>query len=184
MDKWYAGIGSRETPEEIQLQMFQLAHELAHRDYWLRSGGALGADTAFENGAANRKCIYLPWDGFQRHCHNGTTVMVHGPELENYQAAEDSVDLFHPAPQQLGQAARKLMARNAYQILGHTPAMPESSFVLCWAKRWQLDAKGNLCDVSGGTGQAVRIAHWQGVPIYNLAMPGALQAFQRDYLED
>ena len=54
----YAGIGSRETPEGVLLKMEKIAFYLAHRyDATLRSGGAIGADIAFEAGcdSANGK---------------------------------------------------------------------------------------------------------------------------------
>ena len=44
----YAGIGSRETPAEIQAQMNEVAKELEAAGYTLRSGNAEGADKAFE----------------------------------------------------------------------------------------------------------------------------------------
>ena len=60
---FYAGIGSRKCPPEILFLMTASAEKLAQRGYTLRSGGASGADSAFEAGAT-RKEIYLPWRGF------------------------------------------------------------------------------------------------------------------------
>lgn len=44
----YAGVGSRETPPEILAEMTKIANELAAKKYKLQSGGAIGADMAFE----------------------------------------------------------------------------------------------------------------------------------------
>jgi predicted Rossmann fold nucleotide-binding protein DprA/Smf involved in DNA uptake len=44
MTKYYAGIGSRETPKDICDIMTQLAIKLANNGWVLRSGGAKGAD--------------------------------------------------------------------------------------------------------------------------------------------
>ena len=44
----YAGVGSRETPPEILAEMTKIAQELAAKKYSLQSGGAIGADMAFE----------------------------------------------------------------------------------------------------------------------------------------
>ena len=44
----YAGIGSRRTPPELLDEMEVLGRQLAIADYVLRSGGAKGADSAFE----------------------------------------------------------------------------------------------------------------------------------------
>jgi len=41
---YYAGIGSRTTPVEIQHLMYQIAKSLARQGYTLRSGAASGAD--------------------------------------------------------------------------------------------------------------------------------------------
>jgi predicted Rossmann fold nucleotide-binding protein DprA/Smf involved in DNA uptake len=48
--KYYAGIGSRETPKEICNKMTEIASLLEKQDFVLRSGGANGADSAFEKG--------------------------------------------------------------------------------------------------------------------------------------
>ena len=63
---YYAGIGSRSTPPEVQLMMTQLAKALSYEGWVLRSGGACGADTAFEIGVpspCNRQ-IFLPSRSF------------------------------------------------------------------------------------------------------------------------
>ena len=49
--KTYAGIGSRKTPNSILEEMTTLAKLLSNMGYTLNSGGAVGADTAFEQGA-------------------------------------------------------------------------------------------------------------------------------------
>jgi predicted Rossmann fold nucleotide-binding protein DprA/Smf involved in DNA uptake len=60
----YAGIGSRETPPDVQKLIFDIADKLAKKGYVLRSGGADGADLTFEAGCDNSnglKEIFLPW---------------------------------------------------------------------------------------------------------------------------
>ena len=73
MTKIYAGIGSRETPKEVCIEIQGLAKTLANEGYVLRSGGATGADEAFETGCRHviqlKKRhplaeIYLTWEGF------------------------------------------------------------------------------------------------------------------------
>jgi hypothetical protein len=54
--------------------------------------------------------------------------------------------------------AKKLMARNMYQVLGQDLETP-TSFIVCWTK----DGKA-----SGGTGQALRVAKKYNIPIFNL----------------
>ena len=150
--KYYAGIGSRETPNELVPEINRITKKLAEKGYILRSGGADGADKFFENGcdlAGGEKEIYLPWKGFNNNL--SSLFNVSGAALE--MARE-----YHPRWDKLNQAAQKLMARNCYQVLGFSLIEPVE-FVVCWTK----DGK-----VSGGTGQALRVALFRGISIYNL----------------
>ena len=49
MYKYYTGIGSRKTPENILKKFKDIATFLETKQYILRSGGAEGADSAFES---------------------------------------------------------------------------------------------------------------------------------------
>lgn len=146
--KHYAGIGSRKTPKNILNMMTKIAEYLANKNYVLRSGGASGADTAFEGGA-DLKVIFIPWRGF-----NGHKCPVIALTNEAIQMAQQ----YHPAPQNLSEGALKLMARNCYQVLGTNLKCPVN-FVICWTP----DGKA-----SGGTGQAIRIAQDYNIKVYNL----------------
>jgi len=148
--KYYAGIGSRKTPADIQQQMTLIARRLDSMGYCLRSGGANGADTAFELGATNKQ-IFLPWDGFNGRYADGRNYIV--PPYN-----KSLVELFHPKPFSLSPAGQKLMNRNSYQVLGPTLEDPVD-FVLCYTK----DGK-----ISGGTGQALRIAKHFNIPVFNM----------------
>ena len=50
MSKIYTGIGSRNTPKEVLELMKTIGKYLGCLGYELRSGGADGADSAFESG--------------------------------------------------------------------------------------------------------------------------------------
>lgn len=155
--KSYAGIGSRETPIDICLLMTTIAKRLASLGYTCNSGGADGADTAFENGAISRQ-IFLPWDGFNKRNIDKLTKL-HGEG--SYVVPPFNPDLvrkYHPKPNSLSDAGWKFMSRNSYQVLGKDLNTPVE-FVLCWTK------DGNA---SGGTGQAIRIAKDKNIPIFNL----------------
>lgn len=61
--RYYAGIGSRESPPGILALMVEVGKFLAQKGYVLRSGGADRADKAFEQGCdqvQGQKEIYLP----------------------------------------------------------------------------------------------------------------------------
>jgi hypothetical protein len=67
-NKHFAGIGSRETPiYTIKAIKELICPYLVENNFILRSGGADGADKAFEDGydsVNGIKEIYLPWKNF------------------------------------------------------------------------------------------------------------------------
>lgn len=147
----YAGIGSRETPQEV-LDIFQeIAKELALKKFILRSGGADGADSAFERGCdevKGDKEIYLPWKNF-----NGNKSELYTPTKEAFLVSSK----YHLRWSYLKQGVKNLHARNVHQILGKDLNNPVD-FVICWTKG------------SGGTMQTLRIAMGykeKVIPIYN-----------------
>lgn len=153
---FYTGIGSRETPQYVLAMMRDYAALLAKRGYTLRSGAAPGADTAFEQGcdkAKGQKQIFIPWRGFQnREAVKGSVYVGVGPE------AIRLAETMHPAWELCSSAARKLHARNGYQVLGPRLDTP-SAFVACYTK----EGLG-----LGGTGQAIRLAKARNIPVFDL----------------
>ena len=148
----YAGIGSRETPVEVLNNMVKIGKYLASIGYVLRSGGAGGADSAFERGCdlvGGEKNIYLPWKSFNGS--SSTYVTVSGDAMQLAMK-------YHPAWDRLSQGGQRMMARNAYQVLGFELDTP-ADFIVCWTV-------GGLAQ--GGTGQALRMAEDYGVKIFNL----------------
>ncbi len=159
MSACIAGIGSRKTPSHIQDQMFEIGDWCRQKGWWVRSGHAPGADTAFELGAKDHTIIYLPWRGF-----NGGTEAKHIVVFDNVhrqvrQKAIASVNKFHPNPVALSGAVMKLMARNYFQVMGTKIKPHPVTAVVCWTPR----GKGG-----GGTGQAIRIAKHHGIPVLDL----------------
>lgn len=146
----YAGIGSRSTPPEVLEIMTQAASEFSSHGLILRSGGAEGADSAFEAGAEpGKKEIFLPWKGFNKNP---------SPLFSPLQEAFDIAAHYHPKWGSLGQSVRRLMARNVHQVLGASLNDPVL-FVLCWTPRGSGE---------GGTGQAIRIAEAHGIPVFDM----------------
>ncbi len=161
----YAGIGSRATPPSVLRFMTAVSLTLAKAGYTLRSGGAEGADEAFEFGSAGWPSqIFVPWPGFARRITIGAQVHV-VTESPHYPLALEIAEHHHPAWHHCKPGARKLHARNVMQILGPEVNQP-SDFVLCWT----ADGKA-----SGGTGQALRIAAACGVEVFNLQRPDHAQ---------
>lgn len=153
--KVYAGIGSRQAPPEI-LSLAEVAAECLEALGWvLRSGHAPGADRAFESGAGRRAEVFLPWPSFERSEPLEADAIFDRPTL----AAIQMASRIHPAWDRLSRGAQALHARNMHQILGRELNSPVR-FVLCWTPGAR---------VSGGTGQAMRLATEHDIPIYNLA---------------
>lgn len=159
--KYYTGVGSRETPMVIQRQINQIAKSLEAQGYILRSGGAEGADTAFENALHNEKAaeIYLPWQGFNDRF-GPNAISLNELNRRLVLQAECIAEEIHPAWERLRQGAKKLHTRNAFQVLGKDLNTP-SEVLICYAR-----PKGD--SVSGGTRTAVELARKHGIPIINI----------------
>ena len=154
--RYYAGIGARDTPPFILETMKSLAEYLYTEGWILRSGGAGGADLAFEAGCGSddKKEIYLPWKGFNN------------SSSKRYKIGDDALLLaseFHPYWGNLKRSHRLLQARNGYQVLGEN-LNTFSDLVICYTKNGT---------VRGGTGQALRIANSSkyNIPVLNLGNP-------------
>lgn len=146
--KYYAGIGSRETPRNLIPTINKIVDMLNDKGYILRSGAAEGADKFFENNAAQTE-IFLPWKGY-----NGHESLLYKDTKEGWELAEK----YHPRWNSLSDGAKKMMVRNGYQVLGFDLKTPVD-FIVCWTKNGKM---------MGGTSQALRIAKDKGIPIFNL----------------
>jgi hypothetical protein len=157
---YYAGIGSRGIDYATRLMLNLIGREMANAGWTLRSGGAPGADQAFEEGCnavAGDKEIYLPWKGFENN------LSSYYPPTS---AAYDVGKKYHPQWKNLSESMRNLMARNSHQVLGwNIGSTPASDVVICWTAD---GSEGETTPNTGGTGQAIRIAHDLNIPIINL----------------
>lgn len=161
--KRYAGIGSRKTPLAIQDIMTDIAKDLYQSNYWLVSGAADGADSAFERGAGDKKEIWLPHLGW--HGHPSKLVVTNAA----YELAED----FHPAWDYLDSDERALIARDGHQVLGQDLESPVD-FIICWTPNGES---------VGGTSQALRLAKAFKIPYYNLGTRSARYETLIQFLE-
>lgn len=159
MSKIITGVGSRTSPKDALEKIGQIARHFAQQGYTLRSGGANGADLAFENayrseGRSDQMEIYLPWEGF-----NGSSSELYGVCPEALKLAST----IHPAWNACSDAAKRLHARNCYQVLGRSLDRP-SDLLVCWTPPGS----------TGGTRTAIVLAERHGVPVYNLGVEGDL----------
>jgi hypothetical protein len=169
----YAGIGSRQTPADVLGLMKQAAAYLESLGYTLTSGGAQGADLAFESGVKQQKEIYLPTgtvtDNAIKVAHEihpnlaGAMAASKNKKIkEKIQQGATQVEA-EAAGEQSALFVEKLMARNTYQIFGQDLNNPVD-FVLFWAE----EVPGSIRP-KGGTGQAVEMARRKGIPTINMA---------------
>lgn len=145
----YTGVGSRKTPYDIQELFIPIGRYLAEQGFILRSGGAEGADSAFEYGCdsvGGKKEIYLPWERF-----NNNPSKLFTPEPK----ARSIAKRFHPDWKKCRKAVKLLHARNVHELLGVGCGTP-SKFMICWTNG------------SGGTQQLIRIATGYGIPFCNV----------------
>jgi hypothetical protein len=158
----YAGIGARRTPADVLDLMRAASARLARAGWMLRSGGAEGADRAFEAGAAS---VDAEWETYR--VDGGWCALADltpgGPTREAFELAAS----VHPAWSRCSERAKALHARNCHQILGADLGDP-ASFVICWTPDGSLDGAGRE---AGGTGQALRVAALHSIPVFNLRRP-------------
>lgn len=167
---YYAGIGSRETPSDIQNKMTEISAILENLNYILRSGGATGADTAFEIGIVNKKNmnIYLPTFNFNGHTPNNLSHIYIAEDRSNkdYQSAYESLK-YHPTGFRMRLKVRNMMIRNYFQAFGHN-SLPKSKFIICWTPDAANGSTIKTTYDTGGSGQAIRLAAAHNIPVYNL----------------
>ena len=161
-NKIYTGVGSRDVPEDIYKLLQALGRKLATQGYALRSGGAVGCDTAFYEGCkevGGMSTIFVPWSGFNSLFGENIISLSDMPSNLIYRAEWEARQV-HPAFDKLTQGAKKLHTRNVFQVLGVGLGKP-SDFLVCYAP-----TQGN--SVKGGTRTAVELAKVYGVPVYNV----------------
>ncbi len=142
---YYTGIGSRRTPETILNTITHIAKLLHREGLILRSGGADGADSAFEKGAGESKEIFYAEDATP-------------PAIR---IARDH----HPAWCNCSDYVKKLHGRNVMQVLGRDLKTP-SAFIICWTPDGCTGPDRSR--QTGGTGTAIEIAWKHKIPIFNM----------------
>ena len=155
----YAGIGSRKLSRPQWDFCYACGKWLAEQGWTLRTGACSGADQAFAEGAldAGGKIILcLPWPSYEFKWVNLARARGATSELLQYWHKDHfaSVDIHHPAPERLSDAARSLHARN--------------SLILDPCVRFVLAFPGPRL---GGTGQGIRIANSRGTEVIRLDLP-------------
>lgn len=171
----YTGVGSRETPRRVLLLMERMAYCLALKGLNLRTGGAPGADLAFEAGAARGRGfieVFIPWPSFGKESKNHKKYFMPFTNARTTVMAERLAKSVVPHWDNLKQGARKLHSRNTFQVLGRTLNDP-SDFCIGYAKVLKKD------QYKGGTNTAFQLARKSGVQLINLAEKKDMAKFMK-----
>lgn len=186
MNRYYTGIGSRQTPPEILEIMTAIAQIMRERGDILRSGHAVGADRAFEEGAVDKADIYLPWAtfGIKPYKHDpGAPVQGRAITLprkilfQNYALLEAHEIRDRRGGEIATDAVKLLHGRNYAQVMGHEMDAPRSQCVICWTPTGLTGWKDyNRTQPQGGTATAILLADLYHIPVFNLARPEAREA--------
>lgn len=162
--KFYTGIGSEKTPKQIQYLMTNIAYKLALLGYCLRSGGARGADTAFENGVDKFLKDYPNSDS------NSYKKIYTAEEFEfskeNYNfCCKQLIPILDENRDfsRFKEYTQKLLLRDVQQVLGNWYDSIPSKFTIFWIPMtniWDPNA--------GGTKYATRISERNNIPLFNL----------------
>lgn len=156
----YAMIGTRDPSEIMRKRMFNIAARLVAYGHEVATGGADGIDEEAMKGAASvdasKLHVFLPWAAYNQNkipfgC---STYVFSESTCPSWNA---SVDKYHPNPGALTRGPRALHARNFGIVMYPEPvdgviAVPQS--------------QAN----PGGTGQGMRIALGEGVPLYDMTL--------------
>ncbi len=171
MRKIVTGIGSREIIEPYATWMVDVAKYLVSQKCKLRSGGAKGSDTIFQNvfefADADME-IYIAWNGFENLYTDGKKFI-----LANHNICKEYTEKYHPNPSCLTVGAYKLMNRNAHQVLGYDLKTP-TDLVVCYTKGGK---------VQGGTAQAIKIALDNNIPVINIGSYKSYDELLKDIIK-
>jgi len=157
---YYTGVGARKTPPYVLALMNRIAIKFAWLGYTLRSGGAIGADTAFELGAGTKKHIYYA-------DYHSNPKIYYDPAI--FKQAQDMAGSLHSHWHKCSPFVKKLHGRNAFQVLGTNLDNP-AKFCVCWTPDGCI-THATREYATGGTGTAISIAQLNGIPVINLAIP-------------
>lgn len=147
--------------------MCDIGHALALAGFTLRSGAAIGADTAFEQGALRGRGptdIFLPWRGYNNH---------RSRLIQTTHQARRLAATLHPGWDKLQGGARAMHARNCHQVLGFNLDAPAAA-VICWTPDGCEGLATRRPD-TGGTATAIVLAERCGIPVFNLQRDDAHQ---------
>lgn len=163
---FYAGVGSRDTPSDIESLMIRIGRVLCDLGWGLSSGDALSADRKFYEGAKQStnyyhipQRIYLAWDGIGDRYHNPSEGFLDATRFtDTYETAMEMAREARGSFERLGRGGIALHTRNVFQIHGHD--LQELVLAMIY---WAVPV-GKHEKVKGGTNTALQLAITANVP--------------------
>ncbi len=172
----YAGVGSRATPPEVLAGMSDAAQALGDAGFALSTGGADGADKAFEAGALRTDApvtVHTPWPGYNGYRPGRdpeSDIDVVHPRAGDAVRGLSFLHLarkHHPTWDRCRRGARALFLRNVSILAG---ALDDDGTVLPVRAviAWNPNGSAHGRE-AGGTGHTLRVAAELGIPVVNLS---------------
>ncbi len=172
----YAGVGSRRTPPDVLQAMSDIAQTLGDAGTALSTGGADGADKAFETGALRTDApitVHTPWPGYNGYRPGRqpeTEIDVLHPNAAATVQGRSYADLaqeHHPYWNRCGRGARALFVRNVSILAGalddHRETLPVRAVIAYTPNGLPVGRE------AGGTGHTLRTAASLDIPCVNLS---------------
>jgi len=154
-----SAIGTRQLSPGWRSLIGSFSRAIGEAEWMLRTGAAQGSDQAWcEHMPHDNVSLYLPWPTYEHNWWKGGGYRIkHNPSAEAMKIARR----YHPNWEKCTQGVRKLHARNSHILLG-----PEctrgSDLVVCYTV-----GGGD----TGGTGQGIRLARREEIPVLNIHHP-------------
>lgn len=168
---FYSGVGSRKAPLFVLYLFSLLAQVFEQKGMILRSGGALGADSAFSDALSapeSRSQLFVTNSVRKPNYFNPQTIYGQSFDGLYRQAMRLIMDnRLHKKWENCSQVALDLHNRNVFQVLG-LDLKTHSEFVLCWTPRGEK-TYAETGQYTGGTGTAINTAAVNHIPVFNLA---------------
>ena len=172
----YAGVGSRRTPPDMLRAMSDIAQTLGEAGVALSTGGADGADKAFETGALRTEApitVHTPWPGYNGYRPGRdpeTDIDIVHPTSTKTLQRHTYADLareHHPYWNRCSRGARALFLRNVSILAGALDDDGENlpvRAVIAWTPNGLPVGRE-----AGGTGHTLRTAASLDIPCINLS---------------